>query len=285
MSLSLRDECRIVLRPDCVVLARLRHELTYRGVMSHTQAERVVPCEPPADEKMPWEGALKALEVVLPGFAGHRSYATVILSNHFMRYTLVPWSDALNDEAEEIAYARHSFGERYGSDAREWDLRIDPGRAGMPQLACAVDARLPESLRKLFGRQEVSLRSIQPHLMVAYNASHALLRGQSAWLALVERGNLCLALLQKGQWSWIRSMRIGPHWHNELPLLLNRETLVADIETCSDDVFLWIPDCQHASVVSEGRWRIRQMQHPALMPSAGAALDRRFAMYMSERCR
>lgn len=285
MSLWSRDECRIVLHPDCVVLARLRHEFTRRGVMCHTQAERVVPCKPPADEKMPWEGALKALEKALPDFAGRKSNATVILSNHFMRYFLVPWSDDLDGEMEETAYAQHAFNETYGSDTRKWELRISQGRLGMPQLASAVDVGLPASLRGLFSRMGVGLMSVQPHLMVAYNASHALLRGQSAWLALVERGNLCLALLQKGQWSWIRSMRIGPNWHNELPFLLSRETLVADIETCSDDVFLWIPDCQHASVVSEGRWRIRQMQHPALMPSAGAALDRRFAMYMSERCR
>lgn len=281
MSLSLRDECRIMLRPDRVVLARLRRELTRLGLKRHVQAKQVVPCNPPGDEKMPWGGALKTLEAALPGFAGNKSYATVILSNHFMRYTLVPWSDVLNDETEEIAYARHSFNEMYGRDAGEWELRISSGNYGMPQLASAVDARLPGSLRELFGRLEVSLTSIQPHLMVAYNACHAMLRGQSAWLAFVEQGSLCLALLQKGQWTWVRTMRIGPHWHKELPFLLNREALVADAGTSTNDVFLWAPECRDASIASDGRWQVRPMQ-PARMPTVEPALDSRFALYMSE---
>jgi len=281
VSLSLREECRIVLRPDCVVLARLQRELTHLGMKRHVQAVQVATCDPPGDEKTPWGGALSALETVLPEFAGSKSYATVILSNHFMRYTLVPWSDVLNDEAEEIAYAKHSFNEMYGRDANEWELRISSGIYGMPQLASAVDARLPMALRELFGRHEISLRSIRPHLMVAYNACHASLRGQTAWLVFVEEGSLCLALLQKGQWAWVRTMRVGERWHEELPFLLNREALVADIETSPNDVFLWAPDCRDVSIASGGRWQIQPMQ-PLRMPSIGPALDSRFALYMSE---
>lgn len=281
MSLSLRDECRIVLRPDCVVLARLRRELAHRGLRRHVQETRVVPCNPPADEKTKWGGALKALEAALPDFAGRKSHATVIISNHFMRYALVPWSDDLSDEAEEIAFAQHSFNEMYGGNAKEWELRISPGMAGAPQLASAVDARLAGALREMFGRREIGLKSIQPHLMMAYNACHDALRGRSAWLALVEQGHLCLAWLQNGQWSWIRTMRIGPHWHRELPFLLNRETLVAHIEACTNEVFLWAPDCQLAQAITGGRWQIRPMQ-PVRMPSVGVVLDSRFAMYMSD---
>jgi hypothetical protein len=280
VSLSLRDECRIVLHPDCVVLARLRRELTRLGLKRHVLAQQVVSCSPPGDENIPWGGALKALEAALPGFAGNKSYAKVILSNHFMRYTLVPWSDVLSDETEEIAYARHSFNEMYGCDAGEWELRISSGSYGMPQLACAVDARLPESLRNLFGRVGIGLKSIQPHLMVAYNACHASLHDKSAWLALVEEGNLCLALLQKGKWAWVRSMRIGPHWHKELPFLLNREALVSDVESSTNEVFLWAPDCRDVSIASGGWWQIQPMQ-PARMPSIEPALDSCFAMYMS----
>ena len=281
MSLSLRDECRIVLRPDCIALAQVRREFTPRGVRRHVQAMQVVPCDAPADEKQPWSGALKTLEAALPDSAGSKSYATVILSNHFMRYTLVPWSDDLNDETEEIAYAQHLFNGMYGSEAREWELRISPGKTGMPQLASAVDAGLAGALREMFGRREIGLKSIQPHLMMACNACHASLRGQSAWLALVEQGSLFLAWLQKGQWSWIRTMRIGSDWHDELPFLLSREELVANIENSTNDVFLWAPDCKETPVISGGRWQIRHMQ-PARMPGADAALDGRFAKYMSE---
>ena len=276
MSLWSRNECRIVLQPHQLVLAHLR-----RGLNSRVLAKRFIPCPAPGDGQPPWSGALKALEAVMPEIAEHRAHATVILSNHFMRYAMVPWSDALNDEAEEISYARHTFGEMYGREVGDWELRISPGRAGDAQLASAVDARLLGALRDLFGRHRVGLGSIRPHLMHACNVCRAALQRRSGWLVLVERGNLCLALLQNGRLAWVRSMRTGSHWHMELPFLLNREELVANIEVPSSEVLLWMPEQQRAPAVAGGRWKLRTLQPPR-MPSMAPKLDNRFAMYMSD---
>ena len=57
----------------------------------------------------------RTLETALPGYADGKTVATVILSNHFMRYTLVPWRDELSDAEEELAYARHCFTKVYGA--------------------------------------------------------------------------------------------------------------------------------------------------------------------------
>lgn len=281
MSLWFRDECRIVLRPHQMVLAQLRRDLTHRGLQSRVLAKRIVTFEAPARGEAPWSGALKALEALLPDIADHRSYATVILSNHFTRYAMVPWSDELADETEELAYARHTFSEMYGRDAENWELRISPGQPGKPQLASAVDAGLLGSLRDMFGRQQVNLASTRPHLMAACNACQAALRRQSAWLALVEPGNLCLALLENGQFSWVRTVRTGAHWHKELPFLLDREALVANAGVPTDEVLLWAPDHQTIPAVAGGHWKIRQLQ-PAQMPGIAPELDSRFAMYMSD---
>jgi hypothetical protein len=281
VSLWFRDECRIVLRPHQLVLAQLRRDLTHRGLQRRVLAKRVVTCKAPANGEAPWSGALKALEALLPDIADHRSYATVILSNHFTRYAMVPWSDALTDETEELAYAQHTFSEMYGRDAGNWELRISPGLPGKPQLASAVDAGLLQSLRDMFGRQQVSLASIRPHLMAACNACRAALRRQSAWLALVEQGSLCLALLQDGRLSWVRTVRTGAHWHKELPFLLNREALVATTAIPTDDVLLWAPDHQAIPAIAGGHWKIRQLQ-PAQLPGIGPELDGRFAMYLSD---
>ncbi len=281
MSLRLRDEYCIVLRPDRVVLARMKRELTRHGWKRHVRTIQDVPCAPVTGDDLPWSGVLSVLEAALAEFAGRRSIGSVILSNHFMRYALIPWNDALNDEKEEIAYAQHLFGEMYGRDSVAWELRISSGRTGMPQLASAVDTRLLGALRDIFQRSEVNLNSIQPHLMQAYNACHPLLRERSAWLALIEQGNLCLALLHEGKWSWIRMMRIGSQWHKELPSLLNREAMVADIESSVDEVLLWAPEYREISIPSGGRWKIQHLQPPC-MPSLSPDLDSRFAMYMSE---
>jgi hypothetical protein len=270
-----------VLHPHQLVVAQLRRALTRQGLRRHMLATRTVPCGASVAGAMPWSGALAALDAVLPESANNGACATVVLSNHFTRYAMVPWSDELSDETEELSYARHTFSEIYGRDEGEWEVRISPGGSGKPQLASAVDAGLLAALREMFGRQQVSLDSVRPHLMVACNACRGVLRTRSAWLALVERGNLCLALLQGGQLSWVRTMRTSDQWHKELPFLLNREALIANIEVSTDEVLLWVPDQQRVPVVADERWKVEHLQ-PARMPNVGEKIDSRFAMYMSD---
>ena len=281
MSLWPREEYRIVLRPHHLVLVRMTRKFTRQGLKRHVLEKKILSCGSMTDKGMPWHGALKALEATLPELAERDSSATVILSNHFVRYALIPWSDALNGEKEEMAYAQHIFKEMYGSDPSTYDLRISSCGAGKMQIASAVDMRLLGALRDMFGRLKVDLKAIQPHLMLAYNSCFTDLRHRSAWLALVENGNLCLALLQHGHWSWIRMMRVGAHWHKELPFLLNREAFVANIENNVDDVLLWAPDHREIPVDSGGRWNIQYLR-PSIMPCFGTELGNRFVVYMSE---
>lgn len=283
MSLWSREEQRIALHQDHVVLVSTRRELTRRGMKRHVRDKQILPCNA-ADGEMPWGDALRVLEAALPNGAQRKPHATVIVSNQFMRYAMIPWNEALSDDREETIFARHAFKEMYGGDADSWELRIDPGNAGMAQLACAVDARLLEALRGLFGRRGVRLRSIQPHLMTAYNSCHALLRDRSAWLVLVEGNNLCLALLQEGQWSWVRTIRVDVSWRESLPFFLEREAFLANSGTAIDEVFLWVPDRHGEALPPGNRWRFRYLQPPpvsGLVPER----DRQFAMYLGGRQR
>lgn len=274
MSLLLRDEHRIVLGHDQVMLAVARRELTRRGMKRHVLAEQVLPNNAAGGEmsasEMPWHGSLNALKSILPGLAPRNSHATVTLSNHFVRYALIPWSEALSNDREEMAFARHLFREMFGSDADSWELRINHNKAGMAQLACAVDTRLLDELRGLFGRARIRLNSIQPHLMAAYNSCSSLLHGRSAWLALPEPGNLCLALLRDGQWCWVRVIRTGAGWRDELPLLLEREEFLANADATINEVFLWFPDQRDDVLPESGRWQFRYLPPPHLSgPVAG----------------
>ncbi len=279
MSLWPREEYRIVLRPHQVVLARMAREFTGRGWQNRVLEKKVVSCRRAAGQAT-WSGAIAVLESALPELAERHASAKVILSNHFVRYALIPQSDALEGEKEELAYVQHVFKEMYGSDVTRWELRISAD-AGQTQVASAVDAALLAALRELFERLQIELKAIQPHLMHAYNACLTDLHRSSAWLALVESGNLCLALLQQGRWSWMRTIRTGAHWHKELPFLLNREALVANIEHNVDEVLLWAPDHPGVEVRSAERWKIRHLQ-PAVMPRFDPGLGSRYAMYMSE---
>ena len=265
MSLLSHSELCIVIYPKQLVMLNATAKLTPRGLRRYVHATARIPCEAGGGDK-PWSGAIGTLATALPSFARRNMKVTVILSNHFVHYALIPWCDKLNDEGEEMAYARHCFEEVYGDAADAWELRLNPDKAGVPALASAVDKELLDELRGLLGRAGVDIRSIQPHLMAAHNICHASLHGRSAWLALLEPGNLCLAMLQKGQWAWMRKMRIGEAWHEELPMILEREECLAGAGAAVGEVLMWAPHLheKHLSDGSRtpagGRWQFRHLK-------------------------
>ncbi len=290
MSPLFRDELRIVLTPDQVLLVRIGRSVTWRGLKRRVLEKKAISCADYAVSQgkggeaqgcaTPWGAAMLALEAVLSKQKGRKAFATVILSNHFMRYVLLPWSDVPGNETEELAYARHAFRQAYGEAAETWDLRLSPGKVGMPQLASAVDQRLPEALRALFERTGIPLESIQPHLMAAYNTCENILSGRSAWFVLVEPGSLCLALLRHGGWESVRTMRLDGDGRVALPLILERESFLADSATAVDEVFLWAPWLGNALLPKSKRWKFWKLQ-PLLRAGLSPEPDARFAVALS----
>lgn len=286
MSLSLRDELRVVLCPEQVLLVRIGRSFTYRGLKHRVLDKRSIPCAETSGGDSLWSGAVRVLAAELPELAGSTAFATVILSNRFMQYALVPWSGALKDEEEETAYARHFFRKLYGSAAESWELRLNPERAGMPQLASAVDSRLTDAVRISFDGAGIRLRSIQPSLMVAYNSCQTRLQKCSAWFVLFEAGSLCLALLQQGRLGSVRTLRAGSDWRETLPQLLEREAYLTDADATTNEVLLWAPE--HDESVSpesagwpkSAGWKIQALQ-PAIRPGLMPDYERRFAVAMS----
>lgn len=276
MSLLSHSELCVVIYPEQLVLLNAVNKLTPRGLKRHVHAQANIPCEAGDDGDSLWSGAIRMLEKVLPLFAKRNMKVTVILSNHFVHYALIPWCDSLRGEKEEMAHARHCFETLYGGAVDGWELRLSPDKAGVPALASAVDKKLLEELRGVLGHAGVDIRSIQPHLMVAHNICHASLRGCSAWLALLEPGNLCLAMLQKGQLAWMRKMRIGKTWQEELPTILEREECLAGAEPAMNEVLLWAPHLHEKSESGDNiipaslRWKF---QHLKASQKHGFGLD------------
>ncbi len=257
MSLLSRNELRVVLCPDRLVLERAERRLTPRGYVVQVQAREVLQCAADAGAGESWSAALRTLEEALPRSAAVGMQAQVVLSNHFIRYMLVPWMDKLSD-AEELVFARHCFSEVYGAAADGWSVRASHGRRGAPTLASAVPTKLLEELRGAFERSGVRVCSIQPHLMAACNSCQGGLEGRSAWIALLERNSLCLAMLHQRQLTWVRQLRIGDDWHAELFAILEREAYLSDAAE-TDEVLLWAPHLDGEQVAPMGRWRIEHL--------------------------
>jgi hypothetical protein len=95
---------------------------------------------------------------------------TLVLSNHFVRYAVLPWSDGLSTPAEEEAYLRHHFAKIHGERAKAWSLRASEAPRGALRLASAIDTALVEALKAAFPKNgKAKLVSMQPELMEAAN--------------------------------------------------------------------------------------------------------------------
>jgi hypothetical protein len=123
----------------------------------------------------------------------------------------------------------------------------------------------------------VTLKSIQPHLMAAYNTCRGRIRGDCAWFAVVERGKLCLALLQRNSWSILRTMRIGEDWQVELPQILVREELLADCATPDSEIYVWAPEFSAEALPEQSRWQVLS-PGPETDLCSGPEYDGRFAL-------
>jgi hypothetical protein len=67
-------------------------------------------------------------------------------------------------------------------------------------------------------------------------------------------------VLSKGQLVWIRKLRIGDAWQEELSTLLEREAFLADAEVVTSELFLWAPHLEEMEMPELGRWSIRSLK-------------------------
>lgn len=278
MSLSLRDELRIMLRRDQVQVVRVGRALTLRGMVYRVLDKKTYPCAVDADS--PWGNVLKVLESALVALPTQAAVAQVILSNQFTRYAMIPASQTLSNEAEETAYAKHIFSQLYGASAETWEIRLHQGAAGAAQLASAVDGQLLHELRTLFTAANIKLKSVQPQLMAAYNNCYTHIQKQDVWFVMAEQESLCLGLVQQGQWRSVRTFKVGSDWLEKLPDLLDREIYLSEVDASSDEeIYLWAPEHWRTALPKNMKRKVHKLQ-PAIRASFAAEYDERFAMAM-----
>jgi len=254
------DRFLIALRPEALALLRVSGWRRPR-----VSEMRTIACDPAAGSE-PWEGAAAALARLAEEIAKVSARVTVVLSNHFARYVLVPWSEGLGKTEEETAFARYCFAKIHGERSRNWDLRLSPGPSGATRIASAVDAPLVQALRAAFSAQ-AKLVSIQPYLMSAFNRWRSQVKGARAWLLLVEPERSCLARLDRGQLTAVRNSRGSFPGPEQWTGLLDRELHVMGGERATEDVYVHAPQGWEGSPETEG-WTFRNL---ALAPPHGLA--------------
>lgn len=250
-----------------------------RGLRPRVAMKETLPC---GDGSSAWKGALETLAQSLLNRAPWRGGdATVVLSNHFVRYQLLPWSEAIGSDEEWLAYARQRFGQVHGEAAKEWVVRVDAPRRGQPTLACAMDRALLDGLEAGFAAAKSRLVSVQPHLASAFNRLRGAFGTQPAWFVLVEEGRLLLLLARDGAWQSVATRKTAADsWAAELPLLLDRECRLKGIEPAPQRVCLHAVGVRKIALPATGPWRFEWLR-PNLAPGLSTESDAPYAMALA----
>ncbi|MEZ0316337.1 MAG: hypothetical protein ACAH10_05540 [Methylophilaceae bacterium] len=255
MLLPWRDSVRIFIGPRQVVMLRLSGSIKKRIV-----AKQILDCDS-SSQINPWQAAFLALQEALRHSQWRDANAHVTLSNHFVHYALIPWNEDVVSEKERAAYLRHHFDFAYESGSKNWDLRVSYGGFNGKSLASGIDRTLLDELRALFAQTSLRLASISPYLMSAYNHGRHAIGMRQAWFVLIERGVLCLALLNHGQWQSMRSMPVESDWVDHLETLLARESVLAGLNVNEVPIYLSWPEKPDTQPVINTKAKIHQISN------------------------
>ena len=269
MSLSWRNRLLIWLAPNDLSWVRLG------GLFKpQVRAKRSVQTEHDYGARI-WDGAIATLRTEAPQWRRDRLSVRIVLSNHFVRYALVPHSKDISGSEEELALARFHFSKLHGDTSRGWDIRLSPAQSSGARLACAVDAALIEALHQCFPRNErPRLSSVQPLLMSVFNSGGAFIPDSGAWLVMAEPNRACVALLKgktchavqnvKGQFSDAEAW-IG---------LVERERWRVNLDAVPDTILVHAAQEPCVPSRTHGAWKVigLQTRWPAgLLPSRDSA--------------
>jgi len=229
----------------CVTLAPASVACTVwsRGWSPQLRARAVLPCTPD-DQAPPWRPAVEALRTWLAQHGPRRASVRIVLSNHFLRYLVVPWQAELSGRTERRVLAQHLFQEAYGERAAGWHVQLGSSAYGRPALACAVDRDFHDALVAALAATACRLSALQPLLMLAFNQFvHRL--GNDACLFVSEPGRLCSAVFKAGQWHSVQTVRMSPG--ADIDRLVGRQISVLGIGA---DVPVFVFDAAASAVAS-----------------------------------
>jgi hypothetical protein len=154
-----------------------------------------------------WESVLAQLESQLAQGVWSDARARVVIADQWVRYCVVPWSDALSSGTERLAHARELLAGVFGEAMSDWTVSLSDAPPGASRLASAMPTALLESI----------LASVQPQLIAAYNTwRHILPSAAAAWFVTVEQGSLAALRMCGDGIDRVHAVRIGLDWAREL---------------------------------------------------------------------
>lgn len=224
-----RRTLRIALQPNRLSLGLVRE---HPGLLV---AGLVIDCEPSA--KAPWQSVLDALGGAFSECAWHGMDIGVVLSHRLCRYG---WATGVNvsGTGEIQAFARHCIEQANGALAGDWSFTLGDARPARPRIACAVPTMLLEGLDVIAQTRRCRVKSVQPLLSLHFNARRKLVKDENYWFVSADADRCCIGRIESGNWRSLNTFRIRSELASELPGMLARERLLAEVVNVPNTVVL-----------------------------------------------
>ncbi|WP_265946199.1 hypothetical protein [Dechloromonas sp. A34] len=197
MSLSWLDRLSLLVAPQAVVLERR----SWRGRHERFSA----PVRAAGGDEAAWLPGLTASAALLAEHAAPHCRLQVTVANPFVRYALLPWSEAVLGDKARLAMARALLRNSLGDQAERLEITLDRPRFGMNGLAAGIPRDFLDGLRQIANERRLRLASIQPLLGKALRDEGADLN--DGFVAFPEAGWLTLVGLQGGNLRLLRNHR------------------------------------------------------------------------------
>jgi len=247
-----RGNLRADLRPGTVTLGR-KASFFSKQVQPLSSAE--VDSHDLEPSVLPWSASVEALAGLLRETRSPGASVEVVVSNHFTRYVLVPWSENLVRDAERLAFARLAFRDVYGAVVDSWEVCLDDQPAGQSMFGSAIDRELLAALGAAVASAGLRLDSIVPALADCINRHRRVLKNQGFCLASAEAGRVTFAFHGHAGWSAVRSRRMEGPLSELLPTLLKQEASAAGVEE-GGILYLCSPNVQDHSGMLVSGWQL-----------------------------
>jgi hypothetical protein len=208
-----RDEIALYLAPRKLALVRRA-----RGLGSRVVAET---------ELTVLSGALDDVRPVLSTLADVLTEPTwqgaavraVVADHPWARYRVIPSPTTRLDAAGRLTHARYVLGDAFGDAVADWTVALADTPPRRPCVACAMPAALRTALEETLAPARLALVSLQPQLVVAFNAWRRRLPVDDSWFVCVDDGALSAVHVRDGAWDGVHMARLSSDWTVELERL------------------------------------------------------------------
>jgi hypothetical protein len=229
-----RKEVRIVLCPDKVIIVAFA-----KGLWRKIVSQAILPVAP--QNSADWRSALTSLERWIAENELGKADIKIHLSNCFVRFALMPFTEGVTDYAERLTVAGLLFESIYGESAKQWRLSLDETQYGEPCLVAAIDSGLAEAIDQLVSSRRFRSVSVQPYTASVLNAFGKQIQNGEGLFVVLDHGQAVLFDIREKKIAGTRKVMLGiaPDG-DEISNTLRREILISGLNAENANIYLHI---------------------------------------------